>query len=80
VEMTKVPPLLSAPDIKGIRGNVIIDFTISAALSHDVPTLRLPSKYQPNSPYGCRREKEKERARRGMKVVGLGKKSASLPV
>lgn len=54
MEMTKVPPLLSAPDIKGIRGNVIIDFTISAALFHDVPTLRLQvrllSKYQPNSP------------------------------
>lgn len=38
--MTKAPPLLSAPNIKGIHGNVIIDFTISASLSHDAPTLR----------------------------------------
>lgn len=43
VEMTKILPLLSTPDIKGIRGNVIIDFTISAALSHNVPTLRTSS-------------------------------------
>lgn len=37
--VTKVPPLLSAPDVKGIHGNVIIDFTISAVLSCDAPTL-----------------------------------------
>lgn len=37
--MTKVPSLLSAPDIKGFRENVIIDFTISAVLSRDAPTL-----------------------------------------
>jgi len=62
VKMTKVLPLLSAPDIKGIRGNVIIDFTISAALSHNVPTLRqvrVPFKYQANSPYEFE-ERERE--------------------
>lgn len=35
--MIKAP--LSAPDIKGFRENVIIDFTISAVLSRDAPTL-----------------------------------------
>lgn len=43
--MTKAPPLLSAPDIKGVHGNVIIDFTISAALSHDALTLRTSSPF-----------------------------------
>lgn len=83
--MTKIPPLLSAPDIKGIRGNVIIDFTINAALSRDAPTLgqARPSKYQPSSPFtetSGREERGREHRDEGGATRGFEEKSASLVV